>query len=252
MPFFASQDHSISESSIYRQAHQLDPFTYLMPAKRYSDSAVSAAFPELTSIRYFDAGSYKTVYDATTAEGKEEMLKIAPLPKDESTDEAKALRQQEIGRLLRETKVLATCTSPFVVRLASITPGMREIEGETCFVYSEEKLPGSSLKTVIDIGCGAKPTESEIKLLLRCLVLGIQSLWTSEQKTVHRDIKPGNVFSTRLPYRPYVLIDLGIAYNVTEPGLTVRADDFPHTPLYMAPEMWDSNFRDSLSYHSLG
>jgi serine/threonine protein kinase len=134
--------------------------------------------------------------------------------------------------------------------LGSINPSIRQIEGESCFVYSEERLPGSSLETVIDLGGGAKPDESEIKSLLRCLVSGIEALWNSEHKTVHRDIKPSNIFSTRLPDRPYVLIDLGIAYNVTEPGLTVRADDFPHTPLYMAPEMWDSNFRETLSYRA--
>lgn len=221
-----------------------------MPAKRFSDAAVNAAFPELTSIRYFDAGSYKTVYFITTATGGDEVLKIAPLPQDQSTDEAKALLQQELGRLVRETKVLANCTSPFVVRLGSIAPSIRLIEGEACFVYSEEKLPGSSLETVIDLCGAAKPSEAEIKLLLRCLVQGIQALWMSDQKTVHRDIKPANIFSTYLPARPYVLIDLGIAYNVSEPGLTVRADHFPHTPLYMAPEMVDANFRDTLSYRA--
>jgi serine/threonine-protein kinase len=50
--------------------------------------------------------------------------------------------------------------------------------------------------------------------------------------------------------RPYVLLDLGIAYNVTEPGLTIRADHIPHTPLYLAPEMVDSNFRETLSYRA--
>lgn len=221
-----------------------------MPAKRYSDPAISAAFPELSGIRHFDAGSYKNVYTVTTKSGLEEMLKIAPIPQDESTDEARAIRQQEIGRLVRETKVLGSCQSPFVVRLGSINPSIRQIEGESCFVYSEERLPGSSLETVIELGAGVKPDEAEIKSLLRCLVLGIQALWTSEHKTVHRDIKPANIFSTRLPDRPYVLIDLGIAYNVTEPGLTVRADHVPHTPLYMAPEMVDSNFRDTLSYRA--
>jgi serine/threonine protein kinase len=221
-----------------------------MPAKRYSDSAVIAAFPELSGIRHFDVGSYKNVYVAITPAGGEEMLKIAPLPQDEGSDEAKALRHQEIGRLMRETKVLATCTSPFIVRLGSIAPSIRQIEGESCFVYSEEKLPGSSLETVIELGSAAKPSEIEIKKLLRCLVQGIHALWTSEHKTVHRDIKPANIFSTQLPERPYVLIDLGIAYNVSEPGLTVRADHIPHTPLYMAPEMIDSNFRDTLSYRA--
>ena len=43
---------------------------------------------------------------------------------------------------------------------------------------------------------------------------------------------------------------MGIAYNVAEPGLTIRPDHVPHTPLYLAPEMVDANFRDSLSYRA--
>ncbi len=219
-----------------------------MPAKRYSDGAVSAAIPEVKNLSYHDAGSYKSVYFATTASGRDEVLKVVCLPQDVSTDEAKAFRQQELGRVQREIKTLADCTSPCIVRLGEIAPGIRTIEGELCFVYSEERLPGSSLKTVIEL-LAAKPAEAEVKQLLRCLVLGIQELWT-KQKTVHRDIKPANIFSTGLADRPYVLLDLGIAYNVTEPGLMVRADHIPHTPLYLAPEMVDSNFRDSLSYRA--
>jgi serine/threonine protein kinase len=81
------------------------------------------------------------------------------------------------------------------------------------------------------------------------LVHGIQTLWTSH-KTVHRDIKPANIFATGLADRPYVLLDFGIAYNVDEPGLTVNPSHIPHTPLYMAPEMLDPNFRESLSYRA--
>ena len=221
-----------------------------MPAKRYPDTQVIAAFPEFAKIRYIDSGSFKAVYGATDAAGSEQVLKVAPLPQDESTDEAKALRQQELARLLREIKVLATCPSPFVVRLGSVAPGVRPIAGETCFAYTEEMLPGLTLDKVIRQSGGSKPSEAEIKLLLRCLVLAIQALWSSEQKTVHRDIKPANIFKTGLADRPYVLIDLGIAYNVSEPGLTVRADQFPHTPRYFAPEMLDANFRDTLSYRA--
>lgn len=67
---------------------------------------------------------------------------------------------------------------------------------------------------------------------------------------MHRDIKPGNVFATALTDRPYVLLDLGIAYNVKEPGLTARPEFIPATPRYLAPEMLDPNFRENLSYRS--
>ncbi|AHF94355.1 hypothetical protein OPIT5_13175 [Opitutaceae bacterium TAV5] len=47
-----------------------------------------------------------------------------------------------------------------------------------------------------------------------------------------------------------MLIDLGIAYDVTVPGLTLRKTDMPHTPLYMAPEMLSADFRETMSYRS--
>jgi serine/threonine protein kinase len=219
-----------------------------MSAKRYPDDAVRAAFPEVRIVQFLDAGSYKSVYIVATATDRGEVLKIISLPQDQSTDEKKAFRQQELGRVVRETSILAGCSSPFLVRLGSIAPCIREVAGESCYAYTEEQLAGASLKAVIDRG-GAKPGETEIKLLLRCLMLAIQSLW-AEQKAVHRDIKPANVFSTGWPDRPYVLLDLGIAFKVTEPGLTVRPDHIPHTPLYLAPEMIDTNFRESLSYRA--
>jgi serine/threonine protein kinase len=70
------------------------------------------------------------------------------------------------------------------------------------------------------------------------------------QNTVHRDIKPGNIFATGIPARSYVLLDLGIAYNVREPGLTAKPEFVPATPRYMAPEMLDPNFRENLSYRA--
>ena len=70
------------------------------------------------------------------------------------------------------------------------------------------------------------------------------------KRQVHRDIKPANIFSTNDTNRSYVLLDLGIAYNVLEPGLTLDPTNIPATPLYMAPEMLDPNFRESLSYRA--
>ena len=85
--------------------------------------------------------------------------------------------------------------------------------------------------------------------MLRCLLEAIRALWTF-QNTVHRDIKPGNIIATDLDARPYVLLDLGIAYNVKEPGLTAKPEFIPATPRYMAPEMLDPNFRENLSYRA--
>ena len=121
------------------------------------------------------------------------------------------------------------------------------MDGDDCLVYTEEFLPGRELASLINRT--SLPSAIEIRHLLSCLVQAIRALWTA-QNTVHRDIKPGNIFATGLAGRPYVLLDLGIAYNVKEPGLTARPDCIPATPRYMAPEMLDPNFRENLSYRA--
>jgi serine/threonine protein kinase len=218
-----------------------------MAAKRFSADVLSAVYPGLRGFDFMNAGSYKSVYRVIRADGVAEVLKVICLPLAGQSDEARAIRQQELGRARREVALLRECQSPFVVKLGSVPPEVRELEGDTCVVYTEELLLGRELKAIIRPD--NQPQAGEIKRLLRCLVQAIHALWT-EQRTVHRDIKPGNVFATGLTDRPYVLLDLGIAYNVTEPGLTAQTGFIPATPRYMAPEMLDPNFRESLSFRA--
>ena len=228
-------------------------YTFLsvaMPSAAFTPEILASTFPDLSGFDYLKSGSFKSVYRVKTKGGANEVLKIIHLPPDVSTNEGRAFRDQELGRAKREIEVLATITSPFVVKLGTLTPTLMEIAGESCLVYTEEALPGRDLEAVIVDG--EKPTAEEIKLLLRCLVEGIRALWSEHRtaKMVHRDIKPANVFATGDPARAYVLLDLGIAYNVSEPGLTVNPAHIPATPLYMAPEMLDPNFRETLSYRA--
>ena len=218
-----------------------------MVAKRFSADVLSAAYPGLTGFGFINAGSYKSVYRVMRRDGVAEVLKVICLPVAGATEEELAIQQQEIGRARREVALLRECRSPFVVKLGSVAPEIRELEGDACVVYTEELLPGRELKAIISPN--NLPQAGEIKRLLRCLVEAIKALWT-EQRTVHRDIKPGNIFATGLADRPYVLLDLGIAYSVSEPGLTAQTGCIPATPRYLAPEMLDPNFRESLSFRA--
>jgi serine/threonine protein kinase len=218
-----------------------------MPSALFPPEILASVFPKLRGFGFIKSGTFKSVYRITAPGGVSEVLKIIRLPQDVSTETAKALREQELGRAKRETELLGRTTSPFIVCLGHLVPVILDIEGESCMAYTEEFLPGNDMENVI--ACKRQPTADEIKLLLASLVEGIQHLWTNH-KTVHRDIKPANIFMTGLADRPFVLLDLGIAYNVSEPGLTVDPSHIPATPLYMAPEMLDPNFRDTLSYRA--
>ena len=159
-----------------------------MAAKRFSAEVLSAAYPGLTGFGFINAGSYKSVYQVMRRDGVAEVLKVICLPVAGTTEEELAIQQQEIGRARREVDLLRECRSPFVVKLGSVAPEIRELEGEACVIYTEELLPGRELKAAI--GPSNLPQAGEIRRLLRCLVKAIQALWT-EQRTVHRDIKPG-------------------------------------------------------------
>jgi serine/threonine protein kinase len=218
-----------------------------MPATPISADILSAAFPNLSGFDFINAGSYKTVYRVSRPDAVQEVLKVIRLPFEGATEEEQAQRREELGRAQREVSLLRDCQSPFVVKLGSVAPVLRELDGDDCVVYTEEFLPGQDLKTTITPS--SLPSATEIKRLLSCIVQAIRSLWTA-QNTVHRDIKPSNIFATGVAARPYVLLDLGIAYNVKEPGLTARPEFIPATPRYMAPEMLDPNFRENLSYRA--
>lgn len=216
----------------------------------FSPEVLSAVFPEFGGFRHMASGGFKSVYHITCADGgAEEVLKLVCLPVGQQTEDSAALHAQELGRVQRETAVLRACASPYVVKLGRFTPRMVEISGAQCYAYTEELLTGSDLRDVISFNTSPRPDAAAVRRLLRCLLSAIKVLWR-DQRIVHRDIKPANVFATRDPARPFVLIDLGIAYDVSVPGLTIRPDNVPHTPLYVPPEMLKPAFRENLSYRS--
>jgi len=221
-----------------------------MPPPVFTPEQLAPVFPDFTGFRHITSGGFKSVYHISRRDGGlDEVLKIVCLPVGAQSEEAAAIHDQELGRVQRETAVLRACTSSFLVKLGRFAPCMVELKGASCYAYTEELLPGSDLRDVIAFSSGQPPAEAEVRRLLWCLVAAIQVLWR-DQRIVHRDIKPANIFATRDPARPFVLIDLGIAYDVSVPGLTVRPDNVPHTPLYVPPEMLNPAFRENLSYRS--
>jgi serine/threonine protein kinase len=67
---------------------------------------------------------------------------------------------------------------------------------------------------------------------------------------IHRDIKPDNIIRTGNPMRPYVLLDLGIAFQLGGTRITRNSARIPGTLYYIAPEMLDQEFRQNLDYRA--
>jgi len=219
-----------------------------MPFIPPTDDKILGAFPELMDITRFSGGGFKVVYRATLAAGIE-VFKLVCLPQVGATDEERALyRKEAMGRIRREVGLLAKCKRPELVKLGSVQPRLVTIDGVEYVGYTEELVPGESLGQLIRRK-GAKPDEAEARQLMLALLRAIEELW-NDHRTVHRDIKPDNVMRTGDPGRPFILLDLGIAYGLYDTALTHDHGMGPFTPRYMAPEIARADFRQNIDFRT--
>ena len=205
---------------------------------------VAALCPEYDNFVEIGEGGFKTVYRATRT-GLPEVIKVVGIPSTDGTEDQERYRDECLHRVQREVNILQRCQTPTMVKLGSMPLIEMDVAGSYYVIYSEELLPGVDLRAAIHAKSGV-PAESEAKLLLRSLLEAIRELWS--HRYIHRDIKPANVIRTGDPSRPFVLIDLGIAFGLLETALTVQGT--PCTLRYLAPEMANPNFRDAIDYRS--
>jgi len=194
-------------------------------------------------------GGFKAVYRAIVR-GKTEALKILTIKRGDDPDLEEAYVQEQLARVGREIDALAKSKCPEIVKLGSIAPQDFDVETEKYFAYSEEFISGKNLWDLLRDGSRMPPELPELLVLFIALLNCVEELWALGY--VHRDIKPQNVMKTGDVTRPFVLLDLGIAYAVHEVGLTYRPGE--RMPLatyrYLAPEMMEPDFRDRLDFRT--
>lgn len=213
--------------------------------------ALLKLFPQILELKNPKVGGFKTVYCARMKK-HDEALKVVRLPSSSDDELGMSFRKESLGRIRREVEALRTCNIPELVKLASIPPTDVPIAGNDYVVYSEEFLSGADLSTLIH-RAGKQPStvpETELKVLMLALLRGIKELWGHGY--IHRDIKPANVIKTLDKARPFVLLDLGIAFSIQETALTYNHQNrLPvATFRYMAPERAYPGQRDNLDYRS--
>ena len=194
------------------------------------------------NLRYLDEGGFKAVYRGYIRGGTE-AIKVIYIPRDFNEEDR---RNEIIGRVQREVEALNECVSPYIVSLGSLPPELFEIGGYEYIIYSEEFLDGESLR--VKIRQGYEPDFSELKRLAACLFKAVEVLKIND--LIHRDIKPGNVIALQTEDRPFVILDLGIAFKLHGTALTRDSRYRPGTLPYMAPEMFNPRFRETLDYRS--
>lgn len=203
---------------------------------------VKKVAPEARNLEEIGSGGFKVVYKALVS-GKIEAVKLVQIPSDENDE---TVRDENLRRIVRELEILSKCTSPYLVKLGSIAPRACKIGGLEYMLYSEEYLPGDSLREMISKDY--RPTRQELAELGACMLKAVQDL--ASMNVIHRDIKPDNIIRTNNPIRPYVLLDLGIAFQVGGTRITRNSARIPGTLYYIAPEMLDQGFRQNLDYRA--
>jgi serine/threonine-protein kinase len=203
---------------------------------------VAMAVVEAKNLSELGSGGFKIVYKAEIG-GAVEALKVVRIPDDAGDP---SVREDNLKRIDREIRLLRSCVSPELVKLGSLQPRDQLIGQENFLIYSEELLPGSSLRE--SLRTGPRPPIDELVQLATCLLRAIAELVTKSM--IHRDIKPDNVMRTGRPERPFVLLDLGIAFHVGGTPITRDSRAVIGTLHYIAPEMLDSAFRQNLDYRA--
>lgn len=213
-----------------------------------ADDLIRQAFPQINSLAPLDQGGFKAVYRIGIG-GKEEAFKLIQIPSLAGSPDPDAFRHEMIGRVRREVSALGQCRGPEIVKLGSLPLTEAKIAGADYIAYSEEFLDGTDLWKLLISGM-PKPPEAELRLLFIALLKAIRELWGNGY--IHRDIKPLNVMKLNNPLRQFVLLDLGIAYSVQETALTAFPDyrEPVATFRYLAPELMNPNFRETIDYRS--
>jgi len=106
---------------------------------------VKQVVPEAENLEETGSGGYKVVYKALVNDTIE-AVKLVQIPSDESDE---TIRDENLRRVVRELDILSKCKSPYLVKLGSIAPRESEIDAVEYMIYSEEYLPGESLREMI-------------------------------------------------------------------------------------------------------
>lgn len=204
---------------------------------------------EVSDLEYIAEGSFKAVYKGKINEVFEAIKLIYLQPVSEENNEIeenKNISDQMIARVNRELLVLGECACPYLVNLGTMELRPLIINNHEYFIYSEEYLDGTSLRNKIDPN--NLPEYETVKDLAVCLLSVIEAL--SEIEHIHRDIKPDNIINMPLQDRPFVILDLGIAFKIDGTFLTQNGGGAPGTPPYMAPELFSIDYHDKIDLRS--
>lgn len=198
--------------------------------------------PGVADLTFLARGGFKAVFRGIDNAQRTEAIKAIYIP-TESDGFAPEQISQFAARAHREIVALQLCTAPCIVRLGTLKPATVTVSAGQYVVYSEEFLPGGPLSNVI---AGGNTVTFDILCHVFTFLLDVIDEMI-RIKHLHRDIKPANIMATGNPNRPYVILDMGIAYKMHGTQLT-QGPTPPGTLRYMAPELLLPDYKDVMDF----
>ena len=199
---------------------------------------------KIEDLSFLDDGGHKIVYKGTV-NNSVEAIKLIFIPSSASVNEEEIVKEN-IYRAKREIDILRKIKCLSLVKLGTIKPTNLTIGGFNFILYSEEYIAGKNLSYLIKNKYS--PDQNELNLLCKSLINCVYEL--NNNSIVHRDIKPLNIIKTNITNRPFVLLDLGIAFIVDSTNYTIDSRLVPGTTPYLAPEFFHDGFRDRLDFRA--
>jgi len=205
------------------------------------DKEIIGHLPHLITLEYRATGGFKVVYRGVDKAGKVEAIKAIYIPEEKDGFEPELI-DQLVARAQREIEALQLCVSPCIVKLGQVNPRLVNFGAGKYLLYSEEFIPGYPLSDIVG---KQVPDIRTLYAVTSFLLDVIEEMIRIDH--LHRDIKPANIMVTDLGQRPYVILDMGIAYKMQGTQLT-QISGPPGTLRYMAPELFSPTYKDVMDF----
>ncbi|XP_004713177.1 serine/threonine-protein kinase WNK3 [Echinops telfairi] len=180
-------------------------------------------------------GAFKTVYKGLDTETWVEVAWC------ELQD--RKLTKAEQQRFKEEAEMLKGLQHPNIVRFYDSWESI--LKGKKCIVLVTELMTSGTLKTYLKRFKIMKP--KVLRSWCRQILKGLQFLHTRTPPIIHRDLKCDNIFITG-PTGSVKIGDLGLATLMR----TSFAKSVIGTPEFMAPEMYEEHYDESVDVYAFG
>ena len=203
---------------------------------------IETLLSEYTNISYVATGGFKVVYRGNI-NGTDEAIKAIYIPSEEDGFSIEQI-DQLVARAKREILILKKSEAPEIVKLGHLSPLEIHLSSGHYLMYTEEFVLGNSLRHAISLT--KKPDVNSLSELFFFLISVMEEMIHMDY--LHRDIKPDNIIVTGETKRPYVILDMGIAYKMQGTELTQVGMTPPGTVRYTAPELFNPDYKDVMDF----